>query len=85
MTATRFLDPDWWRNGAGRKEDAETFRELTFRLGFVMQVRPTRCKRGPGRFPLCFEGLQVPPRVYRTRRCRFGMVIGGAFQLQLAL
>lgn len=34
----RFLDPDWWRKGAGRKEDSEMFRELTFRLGFLMQV-----------------------------------------------
>lgn len=39
LCARRFLDPDWWRKGAGRKEDSEMFRELTFRLGFLMQVR----------------------------------------------
>lgn len=36
---TRFLDPEWWSKGASRKEDSEMFRELTFRLGFLMQVR----------------------------------------------
>lgn len=35
----RFLDPDWWRKGAGHKEESEMFRELTFRLGFLMQVK----------------------------------------------
>eukprot|EP00903_Cladosiphon_okamuranus_P008860 g8483.t2 len=36
----RFLDPEWWRKGAGHKEDSEMFRELTFRLGFLMQAPP---------------------------------------------
>ncbi|CAM9110628.1 unnamed protein product [Pylaiella littoralis] len=36
----RFLDPYWWRKGAGHKEESEMFRELTFRLGFLMQAPP---------------------------------------------
>ncbi|CAM9180735.1 unnamed protein product [Ectocarpus sp. 13 AM-2016] len=36
----RFLDPEWWSKGASRKEDSEMFRELTFRLGFLMQAPP---------------------------------------------
>lgn len=65
MSCARFLDPDWWRKGAGHKEESEMFRELTFRLGFLMQVKRVahigkeKVERGGGEGDFCVLRLCV--------------------------